>query len=63
VTTSSFLFEVLAENMVGDVVCVLFCKVLISFPKLLLGYSFAVFAANLASHQLNAALLLCSRQQ
>ena len=34
------------------------------FPKLLvLGYSFAVFAAKLVRHQLNAVLLLCSRQQ
>ena len=33
------------------------------FLKLLLGYSFAVFAANLVRHQLNAVLLLCSRQQ
>ena len=30
-------------------------------PKLLLWYPFAVFAANLASHQVNAVLLLCSR--
>ena len=33
------------------------------FLKLLLGYSFAVFAANSMRHQLNAVLLLCSRQQ
>ena len=49
--------------MFGDVVCVLSCEVLIFFPKLLLEYSFAVFAANLARHQLNAVLLLSSRQQ
>jgi len=48
--------------MVGNVVCVLSCEVLI-FPKLLLGYSFAVFATNLVMLQLNAVLLLCSRQQ
>ena len=51
--------------MVGDVVCVLSCEVLIFsdfFPKLLLGYSFAVFATNLVRHQLDAVLLLlCSR--
>jgi len=52
--------------MVGDVVCVLSCEVLIFsdfFPKLLLGYSFAVIATNLVRHQLDAVLLLCSRQQ
>ena len=44
--------------MVGDVVCVLSCEVLIFFPNCFWDTPcFAVFAANLASHQLNAVLL------
>ena len=48
--------------MVGDVVCPLLGGTDL-FPKLPLGYSFAVFATNFVRHQLNAVLLLCSRQQ